>query len=657
MKPPENRKWAQGAEVLADGAVSFRVWAPEHHRVEVVLQRRAGRPHQTASAAATFDDVRPLREAGGGYWGAVFDDVRAGDRYRYRLGGEPPDLPDPAARYLPEGPHGAAEVVDPRSFRWSDTTWTGLSLTRQSLYELHVGTFSPEGTWEGAMARLPLLRDLGITALEVMPVSEYAGRFGWGYDGVAWFAPSRLYGTPDQFRAFVDRAHALGLGVLLDVVYNHFGPVGDYTARFSRHYVAREKTEWGAAVNYDSGPEAAAVRALAVDNAAYWIDEFHLDGLRLDATQSIQDRSTEHVITAIARAARGAAGGRRLLLIGENEPQDARLLRTHAEIGVGSGLDALWNDDFHHCAHVALTGRAQAYFSDFTGDAREWIATTKHGFLYQGQRSAWQKHPRGHSARGLPMNAFVAFIENHDQIANSLWGTRLWQQSSAAQHRAMTALLLLGPWTPLLFQGQEWNSEAPFFYFADHETQLAAEVSRGRADFLSQFPGYATGEARARLRDPADADTFESSRLRWGEREQPEHAAALRLHTDLLRLRRDDPTLGINAPAGVTLDATVLGPSCGVVRLFVDGPVGGTQARDRLLLVNLGADLRLERPAEPLLAPPAEPAHARWRMAWSSEDPSYGGHGCAEPDGGESGDCGWLIPGAAAVLLIPVPSV
>lgn len=631
------RKFAHGAEVVA-GGVTFRVWAPEHQRVDVVLEGRA--------------ESMPLHREEGGYWSAVVMGARAGDRYRYRLGGEGPDLPDMAARFLPEGPDGPAEVVDPSTFAWTDAAWTGLSLDRQVMYELHIGTFSPEGNWEGATAKLPLLRELGVTAIEVMPVAEFSGRFGWGYDGVAWYAPTRLYGSPDAFRAFVDRAHALGIGVILDVVYNHLGSVGDYSGRYSRHYAGHTPTEWGCGMNYD-GEQAEAVRALAVDNAVYWIDEFHVDGLRLDATQSILDRSSRHLISELAQASRAAAGKRRLLLVGENEPQDARLLRTHTEPGVGSGLDALWNDDFHHSAAVVLTGRRQAYFSDYLGDAREWLAAAKHGFLFQGQRSAWQKKSRGYSARGLPMEAFVSFLENHDQVANSLWGARLWQQCAPSHHRAMTTLLLLGPWTALLFQGQEWNSTAPFCYFADHGPPVGAQVAQGRADFLSQFPGCATPEAKRLLRAPGAPDTFDDSRLRWDERDRPEHARALRLHHDLMRLRREDPTLGVHAPTGVALDTVALSPSCGVIRYFVDGPVAGAQPNERLLLVNLGADLDLERAAEPLLAPPSQPGH-RWQMAFSSEDPIYGGHGCAEPDSVERG---WLIPGSAAVLLVPIPLI
>jgi maltooligosyltrehalose trehalohydrolase len=440
--------------------------------------------------------------------------------------------------------------------------------------------------------------------------------------------------------------------VILDAVYNHLGPDGNYLDRLSPHYFSETRNEWGAGLNFD-GAHGAEVRRLVTDNAVYWIDEFHLDGLRLDATQSLIDRSPEHIVAAIGREARAAAGGRRLLLIAENEPQDTNLL--HATQLGGMGLDALWNDDFHHSAMVALTGRRQAYYSDYHGTSHEWLAAARHGFLFQGQRSAWQKKRRGHPTRGLPAAAFVAFLENHDQVANSLWGARVWQQSSAGCHRALTTLLLLGPWTPLLFQGQEWNASTPFHYFADHHAELAKLVRKGRAEFMSQFPGCAAAGAD-KLPDPGSREIFEASRLRWEERVAPAHAQALLLHKHLLAIRRDDPTIRAHAAAGagVCLEAAVLTPLCGVLRYFVDGAASDARTHDRLLIVNLGPDLDLDRPTEPLLAPPAEPKHSGWRTLWCSEDPRYGGYGCAEP---ESEERGWRIPGFAAVLLSPMPLI
>ncbi|MEP6651786.1 MAG: malto-oligosyltrehalose trehalohydrolase [Myxococcales bacterium] len=632
----QGRRRDQGAE-LVEGGVDFRIWAPKHKNVELLLHGS--------------DQIHELTAEGNGYWSAFIRSVGAGTRYRYRIDRGDPALPDPAARYLPEGPHGPAEVVDPRRFAWTDAAWTGLPLHGHIIYEMHVGTFTAEGTWNSAFDKLPALKDLGVTVIEMMPVSEFPGRFGWGYDGVGWFAPSRLYGRPDDLRRFVDRAHQLGLGVIMDVVYNHLGPDGNYLERFAADYFSDQHNEWGRCLNFD-GENSQAMRQLVIDNAVSWIEEYHMDGLRLDATQSIFDRSSRHVVGDLGAAARAAAGGRRLLITAENEPQDTSLLRS-TELG-GKGLDALWNDDFHHSATVALTGRRQAYYSDYQGTANEWLAAAKHGFLFQGQRSAWQSKRRGHAARGLPMAAFIAFLENHDQVANSLWSKRVWQQTSPAAHRAMTALLLLGPWTPLLFQGQEWNASTPFHYFADHHPELARLVREGRAEFMSQFPGCVPGVGRDLLPDPASPRVFQASKLNWDERGTAEHERALLLHKDLIALRRNDPTLVAHAATGVALEVSALSPNCGIIRYFVDGPVASSGDHDRLLVVNLGAGLTLDTLPEPLLAPPAEPAHSCWRTIWSSEDPRYGGNGSHEP---ERDDGGWAIPGCATVLLGPRPIV
>jgi maltooligosyltrehalose trehalohydrolase len=663
------RRLSHGAEVTPEGT-HFRVWAPGHRSVELVLAgattpialgQEEGQ-EEGQEAGKETQEPRQRRDSAGdsagdqrsdGFWSTLVEGLGAGARYGYRLDGEELVLPDPASRAQPDGPHGLSQVVDSRLFRWTDLGWTGLPLHGQIIYELHIGTFTPQGTWAAAVERLDDLRDLGITVVEVMPVAEFPGRFGWGYDGVGWFAPYSQYGTPDDFRRFVDAAHFRGLGVILDVVYNHLGPDGNYLERFSPHYFSTESTEWGRAVNFD-GKGAAAVRALVTDNAVHWIDEYHLDGLRLDATQTLLDRSPEHIVAAIGARTRAAAGGRRLLIIAENEPQDANLLRSTAH--GGCGLDALWNDDFHHSAMVALTGRRQAYYSDYSGQMGELLSIVKHGFAFQGQWSAWQKKHRGQSTRGLPPAAFVAFLENHDQVANSMWSSRVWQETSPGRARALTALLLLGPWTPLLFQGQEWNASTPFHYFADHNPELARLVRAGRRQFMSQFPGC-VGAGGELLADPGAAEVFQASRLAWNERLLPGHARALALHRDLLRLRRSDATLSAHAATGVALEVATLGPHCGVLRYFVDGPVAAAGPRDRLLVINLGADLELPATTEPLLAPPGGPGHVShlcWRMIWSSEDTRFGGHGSAEP---EQEERGWRLPGEATVLLAPIATV
>jgi maltooligosyltrehalose trehalohydrolase len=433
----------------------------------------------------------------------------------------------------------------------------------------------------------------------------------------------------------VDEAHGLGLGVILDVVYNHVGPDGNYLPQFAgRYFTDRYGTEWGEPFNYD-GEDSGPVRELIVSNAVYWITEFHLDGLRLDATQSMHDASPEHVIAAIAREARGAARPRRIILVAENEPQHTRLARP-VEAG-GYGLDGLWNDDFHHSAMVAMTGRSEAYYTDYRGRAQEFVSALKHGYLYQGQRYRWQGQRRGTPSFGLPRPAFVTFIQNHDQVANSARGLRAHALTSPGRWRALTAVMLLGPGTPMLFQGQEHASSKPFFYFADHGPELAEAVRVGRKDFMSQFRSLALADKDAcLLPDPASASTFESCRLDHGERER--NRAAWALHRDLLRLRREDPVLRRQGADG--LEGAVLGAHAFVVRFF------GKDGDDRLLVVNLGADEHLTPAPEPLLAPPEG---SLWTVRWSSEAESYGGCGTFPPDSED----GWRLPAEAAVLLAP----
>jgi maltooligosyltrehalose trehalohydrolase len=567
----------------------------------------------------------------GGYFACHMPDAAHGTRYRFQLDGAGL-FPDPASRFQPEGPHGASQVVAPDAYDWHDAAWAGVQLRDTVLYEMHVGTFTGDGTWRAAERELPRLRDIGITCLEMMPVADFPGRFGWGYDGVDLFAPTRLYGTPDDLRSFVDRAHALGLGVILDVVYNHFGPDGNYLREFSDTYFSERYTnEWGDAINFDgdgSGP----VRELFVANAGYWIDEFHFDGLRLDATQSIYDASREHVLAAIARRVREAAGDRSTLLVAENEPQDARLLEA-PERG-GYGLDAVWNDDFHHAARVALTGIREAYYTDYRGSPQELISALKRGWLFQGQRYVWQKKRRGTAALHFPHQRFITYLENHDQVANTGLGGRPGQSARPARHRALTALSLLGPCTPLLFQGQELGAQTPWRYFADHVPELAEKVRKGRTEFVSQFPRISTAEVRALLPDPGDPATFESCKLEGSKGSE----SAIALHRDLLRIRRENGL--VQDENGTGFDGAVLSSHAFVLRW-------PSRDGDRLLVVNLGPDLRLEPAPEPLLGPPL---HARWRTVWSSEDPRYGGLGTPPLD---SDDAGWRIPADSAVLLAP----
>jgi maltooligosyltrehalose trehalohydrolase len=624
----ETRRRLWGAELDGRGGVHFRVYAPGRQRVDVVVGE--GKAARAVPMAA--DDAR-------GVWTVTVADVGAGTRYRYRLAGEDTLLADPTSRSQPDGPLGASEVIDP-TFPWTDDGFGGIPRHGRVLYELHVGTFTSEGTFEAARARLPELARLGVTVVELMPLGEFAGERGWGYDGVFWFAPYHAYGRPEDLRRFVDDAHRLGLGVILDVVYNHMGGVGNVLPRFSPEYHGTARTEWGDGMSFDEGA-APPSRTLVLENVAYWLDEFHLDGFRFDATQSLLDTSPVHILAEVSTVARRAAGGKSLYLVGENEPQDAKLARAVADGGYG--LDALWNDDFHHAAAVALTGHREAYFVDYTGQARELLACARHGFLFQGQRYRWQKKPRGTSTRGLPPRAFVTFLENHDQLANFGLGERFWTRVAPGRLRALTALLLLGPATPLLFQGQEWNASARFAFFAELEPGLRAAVKAGRATFLEQFPRYATQEARDSFPDPASADVFRSCRLDWSERDKPAHARALALHRDLLALRRDDPTLRREGEDGVTVDGAALGDHLLVLRTLADDP-----NEDRLLVVNLGADREPASISEPLVAPPAG---TTWRLAFSTDDPRYGGAGVRQASAPHE----LFLPGDAAVFFIPTP--
>jgi maltooligosyltrehalose trehalohydrolase len=612
------RRLPVGAEVTAGGIVHFRIWAPDAVSVEVVLGGR----------------TIALNREPGGYF-SIETPGHAGDRYGFRVDGSEKLYPDPASRFQPEGPHSLSQIVDPAAFAWTDAAWSGVPLAGQVVYELHTGTFTQQGTWTAARRELPELAALGITVIEVMPLAEFEGRFGWGYDGVDLFAPSHLYGSPDDFRAFVDRAHSLGIAVILDVVYNHLGPVGNYLRVYAKAYFTdRYENEWGDAINFD-GDDAGPVREFFVANAGYWIDEFHLDGLRLDATQQIFDRSAKNVMVEIGERVREKAAGRQTIIVAENEPQDSRLVRPVAHGGYG--LDAVWNDDFHHSAMVALTGRAEAYYSDTLGRPQEFISAAKYGYLFQGQYYRWQRQTRGTPGLDLHPARFVVFLQNHDQIANSARGLRGHMLASPAKWRALTALLLLMPGTPMLFQGQEFASSSAFLYFADFDADLAAAVKKGRAEFLSQFPSIIDYISLHGLDDPNDERAFARCKLDFSERETNEGIYSL--HRDLLRLRRETAAFRSQRPGGI--DGAVLTEAAFGLRFFAE------DAGDaRLVIVNLGRDVSASSFAEPLLAPPL----ARdWTVEWSSEDPRYGGAGT--PDISAGG--GWCFAAESAVVLAP----
>jgi maltooligosyltrehalose trehalohydrolase len=574
----------------------------------------------------------PLASEADGYFAGVAA-AAAGALYRYRLDGAEIFHPDPASRFQPGGPHRSSCVIDPSTFRWTDQQWPGVRLPGQVIYEMHVGTFTPEGTWQAAAQQLAELAATGITLIEMMPIADFAGEFGWGYDGVDLFAPSRLYGTPDDLRAFVNQAHSLGLGVILDVVYNHLGPDGNYLRVFSDDYFTdRYENDWGEALNFD-GPNSGPVRELFLTNGRYWIEEFHFDGFRFDATQSVFDTSDEYIIGAIGRMARVAAGKRAVILIAENEPQKTQLVRPRS--AGGDDLDGLWNDDLHHSAIVALTGRNEAYYTDYRGAPQEFISAAKYGYLFQGQPYLWQDAPRGEPTFGVGPEAFVGFIENHDQVANSAFGERVRLQSSPGRYRAMTALLLLGPWTPMLFQGQEFGATTPFIYFSDASGELRQAVEKGRFKFLRQFPSLSTAAVQAQLPPPSDPAGFARCKLDFSEREK--FRPIYDLHRDLLRLRREDPRFRKQDPRA--FDGAVLGEASFVFRYF-----NGGDSADRLLIVNFGRRSAFEPLPEPLLAPPLG---YRWKTLWTSEATRYGGPGECEI----ATEKRWILPAEAAVAL------
>ncbi|MDP4173566.1 MAG: malto-oligosyltrehalose trehalohydrolase [Bacteroidota bacterium] len=638
------RKLPVGAEILDEGGVHFRVWAPGHKKLEVVIENNSDNSSNFKSENKTVNHFSTnrfksieMKSEKSGHFSATVETAGEGTLYRYKIDGADYLYPDPVSRFQPEGPHGPSMVVDPNKFQWTDELWKGISPEGQVIYEMHIGTFTNEGTIKSAMKELEELASLGITVIEIMPLAEFAGKYGWGYDGVDLFAPTHLYGGPDDYRRFIDKAHSLGVGVILDVVYNHFGPDGNYINAYSEDYFTdKYENEWGEAINFD-GRNSKGVREFFISNASYWIDEYHFDGLRLDATQQIFDESETNIIAEITLAVRKAAGEKKTYIVSENEPQNVRLVLPFDKGGYGT--DSLWNDDLHHSAFVTLTGHNEAYYTDYKGKPQEFISGFKWGYIYQGQYYKWQNKRRGSISFNLRPSNFVTFIQNHDQIANSGHGTRCYQLSSPGKLKAMTALFLLTPGTPMLFQGQEFAAGSPFFYFADHKKTLSEAVRKGRSEFLSQFVSLSTPEMQACLPDPADLKTFERSKLDFSDRER--NAPIYKMHKDLLRLRREDPVIK-NSQYNRSIDGAILDEEAFVIRFFSDDGL------DRLLLINFGTDLHLSPAPEPLLAPPDS---MKWETKWSSEFPSYDGCGCPPVETEED----FFIQGQAASLLIPKP--
>ncbi len=531
-----------GARPDAEGT-HFRVWAPQAGMVDVLIER-AGAPTR-----------EPLQAQPDGLFEGTCAGVEPGDRYRFLLDGRGP-FPDPASRFQPDGVHGASMVVDPASFAWSDHGWRGVPTEDLVLYELHVGAFTPLGTFAGVEARLPYLRDLGVTAIELMPVADFPGSRNWGYDGVALFAPARCYGTPDDLRRLIDSAHAIGLAVLLDVVYNHVGPDGAYLCVFSPHYFTdRHKSPWGAGIDLD-GEHSARVRELVVENAMHWVHEYHVDGLRLDATHAIRDESPRHLLAELTSRVKASTPDRQVLLIAEDHRNLARMV-TPVSQG-GWGLDGVWADDLHHQVRRLVAGDSDGYYRDFRGTTDDVAATIRQGWLFTGQYSVHFGEPRGTDPGGIPLERFVVYLQNHDQVGNRAFGERLDRAIDLAAYRAASVLLMMVPETPLLFMGQEWAATAPFLYFTDHHAELGRQVREGRRREFERFTAFSDPSVRERIPDPQEEATFTASRLDWAEQSRHPHAGMLELYRALVAMRRGESALrrsGRGPAVAVALDA------------------------------------------------------------------------------------------------------
>jgi maltooligosyltrehalose trehalohydrolase len=559
-----------GAECRQDGTVRFRLWAPN-----------------AASVAVRFSELErdfcmsKLQDG----WFELVTEARAGRQYQFNIDNQH-TVPDPASRFQALTVHGASEIIDPLAYEWQDSEWNGRPWKEAVIYELHLGTFSNEGTFASAEAKLDYLVDLGITAIELMPISSFPGERNWGYDGVLPYAPARGYGRPDDLKHFIDAAHAKNLMVLLDVVYNHFGPDGNYLWLYApQFFTYRHCTPWDQAINFD-GPGSRAVRDYFVHNALYWLEEYHFDGLRFDAVHAIADDSREHILTELAETIRNRfADQRQIHLVLENDDNAARYLRSDARRNP-CRYTAQWNDDIHHVLHVLLTGETDGYYSDYADIPAHMLGRClAEGYAYQGERSAFRDGTsRGEPSRDLPPTSFVSFLQNHDQIGNRALGERIVSLSNPAAVRAAMAILLLAPSPPLLFMGEEFAAQTPFLFFCDFTSELADKVKNGRRAEFARFKQFRSPEAQARIPDPNDLVTFLASKLDWASLEQQPHREWLRFYRQLLACRREKivPQIEGMVPGVATYD--VLGPSAVHIRWRL--AKGGSFE----LVANLGQD-------------------------------------------------------------------
>ncbi|WP_246721394.1 malto-oligosyltrehalose trehalohydrolase [Rhizobium sp. BK226] len=480
---------------FTEEGILFRLWAPLHDSVSLKLEG-AG--------------LRPMQAADDGWHRCAVADAHAGTLYRFVLP-DGSEVPDPASRFQPQDAHGPSEVIDLATCRWKTDAWAGRPWEEMVIYEMHIGCFTPGGSFRAAIERLDHLQQLGVTALQIMPVGEFPGRYGWGYDGVLPYAPDSSYGRPEDFMALVDAAHARGISVFLDVVYNHFGPDGNFIPSYAPLFTDHHKTPWGHGVNYD-GDGSAMIREFIIQNALYWITEFRLDGFRFDAVHAIKDDSAEHLLHALARRVRAAAVGRHIHLIVENEENDSELL-SRDENGEASLFTAQWNDDVHHVLHITATGETFGYYADYAEDPGKLGRALAEGFVFQGEHMPYRGGSRGRPSGHLPPTAFISFIQNHDQIGNRALGDRVLASSPVDAVKAVTSIYLLAPEIPMLFMGEEWGAREPFPFFCDFDEDLNEKVRRGRREELSRLPGFDADD----LLDPTAPSTFAAAKLDWSK--------------------------------------------------------------------------------------------------------------------------------------------
>ncbi|MEA3188183.1 MAG: maltooligosyltrehalose trehalohydrolase [Chthoniobacter sp.] len=601
----------QGADLQEHG-VRYRAWTRGAQTVSVEIWRA---PKGTSPASNSPDLLLPLSLDASGYFHAFDMHGRAGDLYKFKLDGHD-SLPDPASRWQPAGVLGPSQVIDPRAYKWSDEDWKRARFRDLVIYELHLGTFTPEGTFLAAIDKLAHIRELGATAIELMPIADFAGERNWGYDGVCLYAPAHAYGHPDDLRALVDAAHAEGLTVILDVVYNHLGPDGNFLGSYAPGYVDESrKTPWGGALRFDD-PGFRPLRALFVANPIYWIEEFHIDGFRLDATHAILDESPRHLLEELTEAihARGA------FAIAEDSRNDSRVVLPQKENGIG--FDGVWADDFHHVVRVSNTREDEGYLGDFRGSLAELTETLRQGWLYRGQYSQARRGKRGTECRHVPPQRFVHCISNHDQVGNHAFGERLSHTISREAYLAASALLCLTPYTPLLFMGQEWAASTPFQFFTDHNAELGKLITAGRREEFKDFSLFQNPATLKKIPDPQNVRTFSDSKLIWDEVADPKKSKTLALYQACLAVRREHDAF---RPA--TRDSWLVDE--------LDGGIGALRIKspsaDWLVLFDLQGGHTAALAEEWSCKPRSE---SRWSIVLSTNERRFGGGGTCAIDPG-----------------------